>query len=334
MPTTSKKKNARYRVIKVLGRGGMGQVYKAWDRRARSDVALKVIDRLANLGPAGDARFEREVAALARLCHRNIVQVYDSGRFRDTRFLSMEYVDGDSLDKAIKGGSLGVRDAVQTMAKISDAVATAHSAGVLHRDIKPENILVDRAGTPKLVDFGLARLDACLADVTRITKDEQLLGTPRYLAPEVAQGGEHTKASDQYQLGLVLYEALAGCHPFTGATLADVLTGKAYRSIEPLSLRTASVPKELASIVMRALANNANERFESVALFRDALFAWLEGCYGVVGHRRCYSGAHQKVVPSAVSGRRLLPSPLWHAFRAALFLGVFGGMAARVLLGA
>jgi predicted Ser/Thr protein kinase len=200
-------------ILELIGQGGMGAVYRAKQRELDRVVAVKVLP----VDPSGDAafaeRFNREARALAKLCHPNIVAVYDFGRTDDLCYFVMEYVEGVNLRRMISARTLAPRDALRIVPQVCEALQFAHDAGIVHRDIKPENILVDTGGRVKIADFGLAKLlspTGAAADLT-LTAEHHVLGTPRYMAPEqIEHPADVDHRADIYSLGVVLYEMLTG----------------------------------------------------------------------------------------------------------------------------
>ncbi|MBN9517620.1 protein kinase [bacterium] len=250
-----------YEVLAVLGRGGMGIVYKARQLAADRLVALKVVRGGALAGPAERARFRAEAEAAARLRHPHVVAVHEVGARHGVPFLAMELVEGDSLDRRLAAGPLPPREAAELVRVVAGAVQHAHDARVVHRDIKPANILLGPAG-PKLTDFGLAkRLDS---DSTALTRDGAVLGTAGYLPPEQAAGRRDVgPAADVYALGAVLYEALTGRPPFRagswGATIDLVLRAEP----EPPALVNPAVPRDLEVVCLKCLEKDPARRYAS-----------------------------------------------------------------------
>jgi serine/threonine protein kinase len=205
-------------ILELLGRGGMGAVYKARQRGLDRIVALKILPPEVGRDPTFAERFEREARALAKLNHPHVVTVHDVDKTPDgLYFIVMEYVDGENLRQAIKAGSLAPQDALAIVSQICDALQYAHDKGVVHRDIKPENILLDRAGQVKIADFGLAKLLGQDAD-SSLTHTHQVMGTLRYMAPEQMEGTHHVDhRADIYSLGVLFYELLTGELPIRAA---------------------------------------------------------------------------------------------------------------------
>ncbi|HYC33801.1 MAG TPA: serine/threonine-protein kinase, partial [Gemmatimonadales bacterium] len=260
----------RYRLERELGRGGMATVYLAHDLKHDRDVALKVLhpELAATLGPG---RFQREIRTTARLQHPHILPVLDSGEAAGQLWYTMPFVEGESLrDGLRRERQLPVDQALQITREVADALAYAHSQGVVHRDIKPENILLNR-GHALVADFGVARA-LHSAGGEQLTETGISVGTPAYMSPEQSLAdGALDGRSDLYSLGCVLYEMLIGEPPFTGPT-PQVILAKRLSAPPPLvrAVRPA-VPVEVERAVTRALAPVAADRFASVAQFSKAL---------------------------------------------------------------
>ncbi|HET6203292.1 MAG TPA: SUMF1/EgtB/PvdO family nonheme iron enzyme [Planctomycetota bacterium] len=292
----------RFRIEGELGRGGMGVVFRAFDPALDRIVALKVLPSPLSLSADALERFRREGRALAQLRHPNAVAVHEVGETEEgVPYIAMEFVDGEPLDRIVErafsaglqeptgavlrpGGApqeagSGSRRAswveaiVQLGSKVADALEQAHRAGVVHRDVKPGNILVDREGEPRLVDFGLARG----GDAVTVTRTGSAAGTPAYMSPEQVAGrrGEVGPATDVYGLGATLYHALTSRPPFEGETSEQVF--EQVRRREPMALRrrNASVPRDLETVVLKAMEKDAARRYASAGQFRDDLEALL-----------------------------------------------------------
>jgi eukaryotic-like serine/threonine-protein kinase len=241
----------RYRLDEVLGSGGMAVVYRARDEELDRPVAIKVLaDNLA-ADEAFRKRFLREARLAARLSHRNVVQVYDSGEADGRPYIIMEYVEGETLaDVLARRGRLPAWEAVELALQVCSGLDHAHRAGLVHRDIKPRNLLLCPDGTIKIVDFGIARS----SHGTRLTETGSVLGTAAYLAPEQAAGDDVTPAADVYALGVVLYELLAGRTPHTAESLTEFLARGHEQPIPALRELAPDVPEALEDVVMRCLA--------------------------------------------------------------------------------
>jgi tetratricopeptide (TPR) repeat protein len=255
-----------YEVLAVLGRGGMGIVYKARHLRLQRLVALKMILAGAHAGPEHVERFLVEARAVARMQHPHIVQIYEIGEHGGLPFFSLEFVDGGSLDKK---PARAPRDAAALVETLARAMHTAHQAGVVHRDLKPANVLLTEEGTPKITDFGLAKqLDAESGQ----TRTGAVMGTPAYMAPEQAAGRTHEigPATDVYALGAILYELLTGRPPFRGASIGETLAKVQREEPTAPSRLRPKLPRDVETICLKCLAKEPGQRYPSaLALAQD-----------------------------------------------------------------
>jgi serine/threonine-protein kinase len=259
----------RYRLEASIGTGGMAQVYRGLDTTLDRTVAIKILAPQFARDPSFVDRFRREAQAAARLNHPNIVNVYDTGVDGDTNYIVMEYVEGRTLAEYLaSGGRLAPTRAAGIAEKVAEALAAAHAQGVIHRDIKPANIMVTRDGRVKVMDFGIARL---VAGPDTVEQTAAVLGTAAYLSPEQAQGQTVDARSDLYSLGVVLYEMLAGRPPFTGDSAMAVAYKHVQETPPPPSSLNHDVPPPLDAVVMRALAKNPANRYQTAGEFRDDL---------------------------------------------------------------
>lgn len=267
-----------YHLVEQLGRGGMGVVYKAYQKKLRRTVALKVIGAGSLCSPEDIARFHIEAEAAARLNHPGIVPVYDVGEHEGTHYYSMECVEGESLAQYIGANNprLDPRRATQLIEKVCRAVQYAHDRAVIHRDLKPANIMVDKDGQPRLTDFGLAKV---LQEEEGLTMTGQVMGTPNYMAPEQAKGqvDRISNRTDVYSLGATLYALLSGTPPFVGKNLMETLRKVESASPEPLSFHGSPVPLDLWTICEKSLAKRPEDRYESAGAMADDLQRFLSG---------------------------------------------------------
>ncbi len=246
-------------IVKLIGAGGMGAVYKARQPALDRFVALKILPPGRAGGINFEERFNREARALARLSHPNIVAVHEFGQVQDLHFFIMEFVDGANLRQLEQAGRLSPREALQVIPQICDALQYAHDEGVVHRDIKPENVLVDRKGRVKIADFGLAKILGLDADQGRLTAEGQVMGTPHYMAPEQIERPLHVDhRADIYSLGVVFYEMLTG----------DLPIGKF-----PPPSRKISVDIRLDEVVLRSLENDPSRRYQHASEVKSELQA-------------------------------------------------------------
>ncbi|HZV02401.1 MAG TPA: protein kinase [Planctomycetota bacterium] len=265
-----------YTITGELGRGGMGVVYKAYDRVLKRNVAVKMILDPTRAGRSLVERFRAEASAVARLHDPRIVSVFEVGEHDEKPYIVMELVDGRSLEQLLQEEELSERRIAEVLRDTALALQHAHDNGIIHRDVKPENVLVDRAGGAHLMDFGLAQ---DLAATTRLTVAGQILGTPAYMAPEQASGtGEVIgPRADVYALGAVLYRALAGRPPFEGSAIQELI----YRVLteEPKAPRTIrpDIHPDLETIALRCLTKEQGRRYESAAAVAEELRRFLDG---------------------------------------------------------
>ena len=260
---TGQRLEERYALLELLGVGGFGAVYRAWDQRLERDVAIKVLS--AGSDATGDARFLEEARAMARLRHPAVVQIHDAGQSRGLIYLVMEYVDGEPLRRRLVRGALPLELAVGIARGVATALAAAHGAGMVHRDVKPENVLLTGNGEVKLADLGLARL----FDRTGRSVSGAVSGTPGYMAPEQIEGRPVGPAADLFALGCVIQEMLTGSRPFSGHTpsevLARILAGR------PDRLPDGAATPQLRDLVARLIARDPSRRPASAALVAEAL---------------------------------------------------------------
>ena len=267
--------NGRYAVLKKLGEGGKGIVFKARDTVLNRVVAIKMLKSVVQAEEAY-SRFMREAQAVAKLNHPNIVSIYDIGKEEDKQFFILEFVDGMSLHALMKTYPEGKCD-IQTTLRISmdicSALQYAHAQGVLHRDIKPENILITEEGTAKLMDFGLAKM----LGQPSITQDGIIVGTVAYVAPEIALGKGADVRSDLYSLGAVLYEAVTGKPPFLGEDPVKIIFSHIHdHPISPSRLNP-KIPQTLAECIMKLLEKEPSKRYQTSADLLEALREIAEG---------------------------------------------------------
>jgi hypothetical protein len=240
-----------YRIVREIGRGGMGVVYLAYDTRLERDVALKALPPLLASDTELRRRLRREANAAARIKHEAVATVHSLEEIDEHLVIVSEYVEGETLRAVLSHGAIERSRAYSLALEIAGALAAAHDAGVIHRDLKPENIIVTTAGRAKVVDFGIARVEA--PEGTRMTVPGRALGTPAYMAPEQLVGGVVTPRADIYAFGIVFSEMLTGVHPLMG-------TG-------------ATAPPPFAAVIAKCIRTNADERYASGGELRHALAA-------------------------------------------------------------
>ncbi len=265
----------RYRVDGLIGRGGMGTVYRAEHIELGTRVALKVLSRDGNLGADDVERFVREAKAAVRIRHPNIVRVFDLGRLEDgTPFMAMEELEGRDLDEMlVAGGTFALDETVSILEPIAAAIDAVHAEGLLHRDIKPANIFLARKegrSVPILLDFGLAQLRDRTAE-KRLTSTGMIVGTPHYLAPEVGLGKDPDERSDQYSLAVIAYEMLAGELPFDGTFATAIMIAKAQEDAPPARFGDTPAPPAVDAVLRRGLDRISPSRFASCTEMLTAL---------------------------------------------------------------
>jgi hypothetical protein len=259
----------RYEIIETLGQGGMGKVYKAYDRKVGEVVALKLIRPEISVNDKAIERFKNELKFARKISHRNVCRMHDIGEEGFFRYITMEYVSGEDLKRFIRrAGTLSAGKAIHIAKQVVEGLAEAHRLGVVHRDLKPQNIMIDQDGNARIMDFGIARF----ADAEGMTGSGVMIGTPEYMSPEQAELKDVDARADIYSLGVVLYEMTSGKVPFEGETPLSVAmkhkTEKArdVREINPL------VPPGLAAIIAKCMEKSPASRFQST----DELFAELD----------------------------------------------------------
>jgi serine/threonine protein kinase len=278
--TSIPRRLGRYEVIRLLGRGGMGSVYLARDVALERPVAVKVLDGIRHPGSAV-ARFRREARASAKLAHPGILQIHDIGEQDGVLFLALEYVGGGSLSRRLREqGPLEPEAAARLLLELAQAVHHAHEQGIIHRDLKPSNVLLTESGTPKIADFGLAKLlDESRQDEVNLTAAGTLIGTPAYMAPEQVRGEVDTigPATDVYGLGTILYECLTGRSPFPGGSAIEVLYSHLERMPAiPRQIRP-EIPAALERICLKCLAKDPSQRYAGAGELTRALVQFLGG---------------------------------------------------------
>jgi serine/threonine-protein kinase len=258
-----------YEITSLLGVGGMGEVYRARDRRLGRDVALKTLPSDFRADPERLVRFEREARSLAAINHPHIAAIYGLEESRDIRALVLEFVDGETLAARIARSAIPLAEALSIARQIATAIEAAHERGIVHRDLKPANVQLTPNGTVKVLDLGLARITeaaGCMplleqaATVTSATAVGMVLGTAAYMSPEQARGTAADGRSDIWAQGCILFEMLAGQQPFRGTSLVDILAGVLER--EPEWSRLPPIPQALRRLLERCLRKNARQRLQ------------------------------------------------------------------------
>jgi hypothetical protein len=288
----------RYEIEALLGTGGMSSVYRAHDKLLERPVALKVLHEHFSHDPEYVERFRREARAIAKVSHPNIVTVIDRGEFDESQFIVFEHVPGETLkDVVAREGPLPVEEALAVAHQVARALAYAHERGIVHRDVKPHNVLLDEDGGAKVTDFGLARSLDLEHD---ITQTGTLLGTCDYISPEQASGQTVDERSDQYSLGVLLYELLTGEVPYPAESYMAAALRHMRDPVPSVRERRPDVPVRVDELVQRAMAKRPEARFPSTA----ALVAALEACLAEERGERPADRAPTHVVRRAPSARR------------------------------
>jgi hypothetical protein len=268
----------RYEVRSLLGQGGMGEVYRAFDAPLGREVALKILDPSVAADPERVHRFLQEARAASGLNHPNIIAIYEAGDSGGVRFIASELVEGRTLRELLAQGPLPLSQALDIASQVASALAAAHAAGIVHRDIKPENIMVRPDGYAKVLDFGLAKLTDAAASGAHVTPDAAatmlqttagvIMGTVAYMSPEQARALSVDARSDCFSLGAVLFEMIAGRQPFTGATGTDVMVAILERDAPLDVLRREGLPAPFVWVLAKALDKNPDLRHQTAADLR------------------------------------------------------------------
>jgi len=273
-------KIGHYEIIRLIGKGGMGEVYLARDTILDRKVALKFLpDELEGDSRTRD-RFVREAKSAAALDHPFICKIYETGEWRGKAFIAMEFIEGQTLEDRIEQGPLGLKDSIRITLEIAEALENAHRAGIVHRDLKPANIMITSQGHTKVMDFGLAKRvlpGGGTADLTRtltqasITQQGSIAGTISYMSPEQARGENVDTRSDIFSLGIILYEMLSGKHPFSKPSPIETLTSILRDPLPPTHVTPKSVNPIINPILRKALAKNPQERYLNASEFAGDL---------------------------------------------------------------
>lgn len=300
--------DGRYTLIRRLGSGGMADVWSASDSQLGREVALKVLHENFARDTEFVERFRREASSAGGLQHPNVVGIFDRGEVEDTYYIAMEYVEGSSLKDLVDQG-LSMTDAIEVTRQLLSAAEFAHGRGIVHRDLKPMNVLIDRSGRVRVTDFGIAR-----AGGSEITQTGSVMGTAQYLSPEQAQGMDVTATSDVYSIGVMLFEMLTGRVPFEGDSAVAIALKQVSESPPAPSSIKPAIPPALDSVVLRALAKDPANRYQSAAEMLSALDA-AEANPEMAGHTERYAAFVPPVEEDPRSRKWL-----WIAGAAALLL--------------
>ncbi|MBN1577879.1 MAG: serine/threonine protein kinase [Chitinispirillaceae bacterium] len=250
-----------YKILSQIGKGGMGDIYKALQEPLNRVVALKVLPAKLSRDAEFTKRFEIEAKAISLLQHQNIVNIYEYGEEEGLRYFAMQFVDGTDLGKRIaEHRVIPIVDIIDYTKQIGRALRYAHSCNIIHRDIKPGNVLIEKNGVVRLSDFGIAKIFSG----TDITMTGSAVGTPEYMSPEQAQGKKLDAQTDIYSLGIVVYEMLTRKPPFSGANPMSIAYKQVHELPDPPSLKRKDTPRRLEMIVLKALKKEKKERYTTV----------------------------------------------------------------------
>ncbi|RLC91404.1 MAG: Stk1 family PASTA domain-containing Ser/Thr kinase [Chloroflexi bacterium] len=298
--------NNRYRLVELVGSGGMAVVYKGVDTLLQRRVAVKVLREAFASDPAFLTRFQREARAAANLDHPNIVTVYDVGQDGDRHYIVMEYVDGQDLKTLIRQkGHLSVDETLDIAIQVCAGVGHAHKASIIHCDIKPQNVLVTRDGRAKVTDFGIAR---ALSE-SGLTESETVWGSPLYFSPEQALGEPPSPASDVYSIGIMMYEMLAGAPPFQAEKPAALALMHMREEPPPLAARNPQVPPQLEWIIRKVLAKEPAARYRTASQLAHVLEEYRERGEQMTGWQPVAPGRLPPTLPPVDYTAEAEPSP-------------------------
>ncbi|MEE9180600.1 MAG: protein kinase, partial [Vicinamibacteria bacterium] len=251
----------RYEILELLGEGGMGRVYKAWDRELEKLIALKTVRSEMASNPELVKRFKQELLLARKITHKNVIRIHDLGEAEGVRFFTMEYIHGESLKHLVeRQGKISAEEVVPLVKQMLGALEEAHSQGVIHRDLKPENIMIDQEGVLYIMDFGIAR---SAQDTGGMTATGAMIGTPDYMSPEQVRGQKADAQSDIFSFGVILYKMLTGELPYQGDTAASRVMMRLSKSPRPPSEIHSEIPKYLESIVVKCLDVDRELRYKN-----------------------------------------------------------------------
>src|SRR6266581_1526546 len=293
-----------YRVLEKIGAGAMGEVFRARDERLGRNVALKLIRPASSDNPDHLRRFEQEARAAAALNHPNILAIYDVGFEGTGPYLVSELLEGKNLRQRLIEGPLLIADAADYALQIAQGLTAAHDRLIVHRDLKPENLFLTNDGRIKILDFGVAKLQAPPADdrsiesLTTVTKHGAVIGTVAYMSPEQLRGKSVDHRSDIFSFGAILYEMMAGCRAFRGETEVDTMTAVLREEPAGANLEEAAIPLGYQDIVKHCLEKDPENRFQSA---KDLVFA-LQTLSG---------SSPVKTVPAPHAKTRITPALPW-----------------------
>jgi hypothetical protein len=317
----------RYRVLAPLGRGGMGAVYRAHDEVLDEDVALKILRPEVAGTPEMAARFRSEIKLARKVSHWNVCRIHEYGEDGGLQYISMELIPGATLKDRLRSGPLPADRAFDVAVQIAEGLAAIHKVGIIHRDLKSPNVMIDDAGTAKVMDFGIAKAAAAGTDGA---STGYVLGSPEYMSPEQARGRRADFRSDLYSLGIVVFEAFTGRVPFRGSTPVETLMMH-VEAPPPIEDPSLALPPALLPVLRSALAKDPGARFPDAATMAEALKAARAGGVGAAA----VGGGARAVAPSRTEVVHTRPLPATAARRrvagVALVAGLVAAVAAAIL---
>ncbi len=262
----------RYELLKLIGQGGMGAVYKARDKELDRVVALKLIRPELAKNPEVLRRFKQELILARQVTHKNVIRIFDLGQSDGIKFITMDFVEGQDLRSLLlEKSKLAPEQAARIMLQICRALEAAHAEGVIHRDLKPQNIMLDASGRILVMDFGIARS----AYLPGMTQTGALIGTPEYMSPEQGRGEPLTERSDLFSMGIIFYELLTGKSPYHSDTPLATLWKRMTEKVTPPVVLDPTLPQALSNIVVKALEIEPKNRFASAREMAQQLEVWL-----------------------------------------------------------
>src|SRR5580765_5684259 len=270
MPLAGDTQLGPYEILSPIGAGGMGEVYRARDKRLNRTVAIKILTQHVSDQPELKARFEREAQTLASLSHPHICPVFDVGQQGGIDYLVMEFLEGQTLAGRLERGALPLADALKIAIEVASALSTAHGQGIVHRDLKPANIMLTKSGA-KLLDFGLAKLKQTHALIglsnlptnELLTAQGSILGTLQYMAPEQLEGNEADSRTDIFAFGAIVYEMITGKKAFEGKSQASLIAAILDRDPPALTTLQPMTPRILDRVLRKCLAKNPDDRWQA-----------------------------------------------------------------------